>query len=374
LVVSRGSAALEVEGRMFRALVYLRVAVTAWAVTVNAVRRDFVHPVAGWTCVAVMVVWSLAAILLYAAPQRRLAPLLVVDLALGVAMLVSTPLVKDPSFSATVPSYWIVAPMVAWAIRYGWVGGLVAGALLSATDLLVREHRDQTDWGNLFLLTLAGAVVGFLCGSLQRMALERDRAQRALAVAAERARLARAVHDGVLQVLALVQRRGAELGGPAAELGRLAGEQEASLRALIRTQKPVPAVVGDGDLVAALGMLAGRPGVEVALPGGAVTMPSDRIAEVVAVVSACLDNVRVHVGEGAPAWVFLEDLGDTIELSVRDEGPGIPDGRLAEAEADGRLGVAGSIRGRIADLGGTATVTTGPRGTEWELVVPKEAP
>ena len=119
-----------------------------------------------------------------------------------------------------------------------------------------------------------------------------------------------------------------------------------SLRALIRVQNPVPGVVGDGDLVTALGTLAGRPGVEVALPGGAVTMPAERVAELVAAVSACLDNVRVHVGADARAWVFLEDLGDEVELSVRDEGPGIPEGRLTEAEAQGRLGVTGSIRGR----------------------------
>ena len=48
------------------------------------------------------------------------------------------------------------------------------------------------------------------------MAVERDQALRAAAVAQERARLARAVHDGVLQVLALVQRRGGELGGDSA--------------------------------------------------------------------------------------------------------------------------------------------------------------
>lgn len=358
---------------MFRALAYLRVAVLAWAVALNAIRNNFDHPVAGWSCVAVMVLWTGAAIVLYAAPERRLAPLLVVDLAMAVALMVATPIVKGPWFDAMIPGYWITGALLAWAARYGWPGGLGAGVLLGATDLLVRRSWEQAYWGNVFLLVLAGATVGFLCGSLQRMADERDQAQRELAVASERARLARAVHDGVLQVLALVQRRGAELGGPAADLGRLAGEQEAALRTLIRTQNPVPAVVGDGDLVTALSLLAGRPGVEVALPGGAVTMPSDRISELVAVVSACLDNVTAHVGEGAPAWVFLEDLDDTVELSVRDEGPGIPAGRLEAAEAEGRLGVTGSIRGRIADLGGSAEVTTGAHGTEWEFVVPKGA-
>jgi signal transduction histidine kinase len=57
---------------------------------------------------------------------------------------------------------------------------------------------------------------------------------------------------------------------------------------------------------------------------------------------------------------------------VRDEGPGIPPGRLDEAERQGRLGVAQSIRGRAEDLGGTASVVTAPgQGTEWELTFPR---
>jgi len=67
----------------------------------------------------------------------------------------------------------------------------------------------------------------------------------------------------------------------------------------------------------------------------------------------------------------LEGFADRVEISVRDEGPGIPDGRLERAAADGRLGVSESIRGRIADLGGTARLSTGPQGTEWELSVPR---
>jgi signal transduction histidine kinase len=44
---------------------------------------------------------------------------------------------------------------------------------------------------------------------------------------------------------------------------------------------------------------------------------------------------------------------------------------LEAARTEGRLGVSESICGRIADLGGTAVLHTGPGdGTEWELSVP----
>jgi signal transduction histidine kinase len=70
--------------------------------------------------------------------------------------------------------------------------------------------------------------------------------------------------------------------------------------------------------------------------------------------------------------VLLEDLGHGLEISIRDEGPGIPDGRLAAAEAEGRLGVARSMRGRVRDLGGTIRCDTGPAGTEWILELRKD--
>jgi signal transduction histidine kinase len=202
------------------------------------------------------------------------------------------------------------------------------------------------------------------------MAAERDRAQRDAAAAAERARLARAVHDGVLQILGLVQRRGHELGGPAAELGRLAGEQEVALRTLIRQQDQVAGgPAGRTDLAAALVHLETRPGVDVVV-AGTVELPVEVASELVAVVGACLDNVHRHVGPEARAWVLVEGWPDRVEISVRDEGPGIPEGRLEAAEAAGRLGVSQSIRGRVEDLGGTATLMTGPHGSEWEIVVP----
>jgi signal transduction histidine kinase len=182
------------------------------------------------------------------------------------------------------------------------------------------------------------------------------------------------VHDGVLQVLALVQRRGGELGGDAGELGRLAGEQERELRRLIRAQDAVAIRSSENvDVVGELTRLERLGGVTVSTPGSPVELPADTARELVAATRACLDNVKRHVGEDAPAWVLLQAFPDRVELSVRDDGPGIPAGRLEAAAAEGRLGVVESIRGRIADLGGSVELVTGSFGTEWELVVPRTA-
>ncbi|GAA3812860.1 MacS family sensor histidine kinase [Nocardioides panacisoli] len=375
IAMGSGQAAVAVESRMFRALAVLRVIVLANAVGWTIYRHSFERPALGWACIGVMVAWTFVSTWVYAAPVRRTPAVVALDLGIAMAVLLATPIVKGADFSATVPGFWINGAVLACAIRFGWIGGGVAGGMLGVTDILLRAHPGSNDWSHLFLILLAGTMVGFLCQSLQEMAAERDQAQREAAAAAERARLARVVHDGVLQVLALVQRRGGELGGDAAELGRLAGEQEHALRSLIRTQDSVSAraasATGTADLAAALAAFDARPGVHVALPGVEVELPAAAVSELVAVVGACLDNVTRHVGEGAAAWVLLDDLGDRVELSVRDEGPGIPDRRLAEAEADGRLGVRESIRGRVRDLGGTATLVTGPSGTEWEIVVPR---
>jgi signal transduction histidine kinase len=216
-------------------------------------------------------------------------------------------------------------------------------------------------------------MVGYTASMLRDAAALRAEAVREAAAVEERARLSRAVHDGVLQVLALMQRHGLGAGGELAELGRLAGEQEAALRTLMQGDARVALDAGrsraSADLAAAVGALqTGR--VSVSTPGARVELPAAVVSELVAVVRACLDNVEKHVGHDAPAWVLVEDLGDRVVVSVRDEGPGIPDGRLEEAARDGRLGVLQSICGRMADLGGSAELVTGPgQGTEWELTV-----
>jgi signal transduction histidine kinase len=352
----------------------VRVVVTINMVGLNAYRRDsFEHPSAGLAIVLALVVWTAAAIWLYRDRARRTPALLVADLAIAVAAIAVTPWVKGPDFNATIPGFWVMGALLAWAIHWHWKGGLVAAIALSATDLLPRSEVDQGNYGNVFLVLIGGPIVGYLCESLQRMARERDAAERARAAAEERTRLARAVHDGVLQVLAMTQRRGAAAGGEWADLGRLAGEQERSLRSLIRQQDTVStASAGRVDLAGALeAMATAHPlRVEVANPGGAVLADPHVAAETVAAVRACLDNVLAHVGPVASAWVLAQAAPDAVTISVRDDGPGIAAGRLEQAEAEGRLGVVSSIRGRVEELGGTATVESGSWGTEWELTVP----
>jgi signal transduction histidine kinase len=274
--------------------------------------------------------------------------------------------------ASTLPTFWVVPSVLAWAVGRHWSQALGAAVAVSAADLSIRTEAAGRTWGNIFLLLLAAGVVAYSTRTL-RVAVEiRARAEREAATNAERLRLARAVHDGVLQVLALVQRRGNEAGGAMAELGRLAGEQEAALRALVQSHEHADAVDAGAGSVDLVELLPVAPPCTVSGPGRPVPLPAHVARELAAVVAACLDNVRCHVGEEAPAWVLVEDLGGSVVVTVRDEGPGIPSGRLPEAEREGRLGVRESIRGRIADLGGEAHLVTAPgQGTEWELVVPR---
>jgi signal transduction histidine kinase len=177
----------------------------------------------------------------------------------------------------------------------------------------------------------------------------------------------------VLQVLALVKRRGATLDGEAGELARLAGEQEAALRSLVTARPIHPAADTDAeaDLMALLGPYASAV-VSIAGPAAAVQLPGRATADIAAAVGAALDNVRRHCPTGTKAWVLVEDEPAAVTVSVRDDGVGIGPDRIAEAERQGRLGIAQSIRGRIADLGGTVIIHSTPgSGTEIEMTVPR---
>ncbi|MFB9237937.1 MacS family sensor histidine kinase [Plantactinospora siamensis] len=339
--------------------------------------RSYRHPWLMWAELALMGVWTAAAIAGYATSRRR-GPLLGTDLAVVLGCLLLTPLAAGaaamgPGRPPVPPSAWMAGPVLAWAVAGGRRPAVAAALLIGAADVATHHRLTQTTLNGPVLLLLAGLGMGQLTRLIVdarqrlRQAVELDAATR------ERERLARGIHDSVLQVLALVQRRGAEIGGPAAELGRLAGAQEAALRELVAGRAP-SAPAGGADLRAELGRYA-APDVSLSAPAEPVTLPAGAATAIAAATGAALDNVRRHCGPDARAWVLVEDEPDAVTVTIRDEGPGIPSGRLARAAADGRIGVAQSIRGRIRDAGGIVTITSTPgQGTEIELRVPRARP
>ena len=185
------------------------------------------------------------------------------------------------------------------------VGGLQAVQVTDEFGAVVSQYNVIPA---AFLFLVAGlAVSGLgLARLLTARSAERKHAEqiRRESAAAERDRLGRSIHDGVLQVLALVQREGQDLGGHAGELAALAGQQEVALRSLLASEASTAgnaSVAADGkstaaaDLRGPLQALTG-PAVEVATPAQAVELPSAIASEVVAAVKAALDNVRRHAG------------------------------------------------------------------------------
>ncbi|GAA0972281.1 DUF5931 domain-containing protein [Acrocarpospora macrocephala] len=379
-----------IEGPFWRAIAVFRIASLGYAAILLLQSGGYAHPVTGWIVLGVMAVWTAAATYAYSVEALRGWPLLTLDLLLSAACLLSTVYVQGPQATANtmpVTATWVAAPVLAWGVYSGRRGGGVAAAVMSVADLWLRGVRGfdlaAVPVNGAVLLFLAGIVIGHVA----RLAKQaEERMQRAIEIEAagrERERLARGIHDSVLQVLALVQRRGAEIGGEAADLGRLAGEQEAVLRELIRSgprpdrslrsrRRFVPARRAPADR-ADLGDALRRYGsaqVTVATPADPVPLSPRAVDELTAAVGNALDNVRRHCGEHARAWILVESEPDRVIVTVRDDGPGIPEGRLAEAAADGRLGVSQSIRGRVADLGGSVTILSSSDGTEIEMSVP----
>jgi signal transduction histidine kinase len=288
--------------------------------------------------------------------------------AMGTSQLV----MSNAQLLANVPlitTIWACGPAIAAGALAGRWAGAISGGIVGLSTYLNRGALTVDLVRDVVLLAGAGFVVGMASTTARRAAVRLAQALRTEAATAERERLARSIHDGVLQVLARVRKRGFELGGEAAELAELAGEQEVALRSLVAAAPIESTVDGDADLRPALQVLS-TPKVQVSTPATQVMLPAVVVLELTAVVREALSNVDKHAGPNAKAWVLLEDLGGEVVLSIRDDGPGIPDGRIDVAEAEGRMGIAKSIRGRVALLGGTLELQTGPgEGAEWEVRV-----
>ncbi|MEU6536019.1 DUF5931 domain-containing protein [Streptomyces sp. NPDC047000] len=392
---------MSVELPLWRALAGYRVLTMLYAVGLFATAYDrFSRP---WLAVAYYVVlcgWTLATLPRVANEAACTRRFLAADLTLAVTGILLTPVADTPrrvlAGGPTLPSIWTAGAVLAFALKGGWRWAALASSAVAVTNLVERGRPARDTVHNVVLVWVASIAIGYVVEVARASERTLARALEIEAAGRERERLARDIHDGVLQVLAMVQRRGAVLGGEAAELGRMAGEQEIALRTLVSgglvpvsrvsedaaegavvrlVEEPDEAGAGDGGPLDLRTLLApyAAPRVSLAEPGAPVPLPPHTARELAAAVGAALDNVRVHAGDGARAWILVEDEPESVIVTVRDDGPGVPEGRLAQAAGEGRLGVAQSIRGRLRDIGGTAELVSVPgQGTEVEMTVPKD--
>ncbi|TDW54927.1 MacS family sensor histidine kinase [Kribbella pratensis] len=360
---------------LWRALVVFRIITWGFACLGVWTRWDgIVRPTGAVLQLAVMGIWTLISSIGYSRRWgRRNTRLAFADLIVTVGCMYATlwaqPLIDIRGGASVLTSVWVAGPVLALAISRGRDGGLLGAATISLALLSLRGVDNASKvLSNVQLLLVAGLVVGYAASTMRRAGARLRSAIAAESATAERLRLSRSIHDGVLQVLAQVQRRGTAIGGDALELAELAAEQEVALRTLMSTR---PAVA-DGDRVDLCGLLLplATTRVDVVVPAAQVLLPAATAEELVAAVKEALSNVSKHAGPDARSWVVVEELGEGVVVSIRDDGIGTTPARLEQARADGHLGVSQSIRGRITDLGGTVTVRTAPgEGTEWELKV-----
>jgi signal transduction histidine kinase len=207
--------------------------------------------------------------------------------------------------------------------------------------------------------------------------------------AAERARVARELHDGAVQSLIAMEmqvdvvRRQAEAGKPiGGELGRIQGllrEEVLKLRELMQQMKSI-----DVDAQRLLGVLhdtVERFQRETGITARFVTdvsdldMPQRVCREVLRIVQEGLVNVRKHSG-ARHALVRLASSRDRWNVVVEDDGKGFPfTGRLNQEQMEEMGRGPTIIKERVRLLAGQLTVESTPgQGARLEVTVPRDAP
>jgi signal transduction histidine kinase len=342
-----------------------------------AINAGLDRPAIGWLLFAVLIGWSMACAVAYLQGFGRRPAWVLAEVVVVVALVLSTEFVASEQWALDNQSWpttlWATNATISAAILMGPIVGMLTGVVVMIASTVVKGfiNFDLGRNATIVIELAVGLAVGMAAQTARRAHAELERAARLAASLEERDRLSRQVHDGAIQVLALVSRRGREIGGETAELAELAGEQERALRRLVSSAEVEPRTGAMADVGALLRRRASDR-VSVSVPAEPVLLDAAVADELCAAAANALDNAASHAGPDAKAYVLLEDLGDTVTVSIRDDGVGIAEGRLDEAVNEGRVGVAKSIVGRMDWLGGSAKLNTGPGcGTEWELTVPR---
>jgi len=284
-----------------------------------------------------------------------------------------------------------LAVLVAWSAYVGldgkpdgwsYEGPFAEGGSTSPAD--GSATPGPTDWGGVFVLgpVLVGswalgwgirsrrAYLSVLRARARDREAERDR-QAALAVASERARITRELHDVVAHGLAVIVMQAQ---GGVAAFDRHPDDTLAALDNIVATGRASLAemrhvlsaseqlddsthpVSGMADLPHLVERVraAGTP-VDLHLEGSPRTLPPTVDLSAYRILQEALTNTMKHAGAGAGARVEVSYAGDELRLEVRDDGTG-----MSEPLALGN-GLRG-MRERAELLGGEVTAGRAPGG------------
>ena len=321
---------------------------------------------------------------------RRRAPTVVFALVLaGVALQVA---LIDDARSAQPPfQHWIALLVVYYSLgahaerRRALVAGALGGAAFVAGDLvqLLSGEAGLEDTLPAWFMLAAAYGVGFALRGQRLQStllahraerLEREREQKArLAVAEERARIARELHDIVAHAISVivVQAQAGQrvLEGEQASAREALGSIETTGRQALVEMRRLLGILRkeDGELALAprpslayLDVLAervreaGLP-VELHVEGEAKPLPPGVELSAYRIVQEALTNTLKHAGP-ASAQVIVRYRPEAVELEITDDGRGPVDGR------EGGHGLVG-MRERAALVGGyVESGTNGGRG------------
>jgi signal transduction histidine kinase len=280
------------------------------------------------------------------------------------------------------------------------VGAVVAGTAIAIAAL--GSHHGFSVGGVLGPLVGAGVAIliglGYRALALEarereelvsELLLTRERlaeTERQQGALAERARLAREIHDTVAQGLSSIQMllRAAERDAPEGAALRhvrlareTAAENLAETRRFIRELTPATL---DGGLAAALHRLAAdqsrRAGLRIDVEvgdgaggEGGVALPMDTQSALLRIAQGAVSNAVRHSAAGR-ARIALRREGEAVVLVVSDDGVGFDPARVAVREADRDSFGLRAIEERARQLGGTLEIDSAPgSGTQLRVTV-----
>lgn len=345
------------EKAVLRGLAAFRWVAWVWLVAMLVVgRHNLARPeiaLAAATAALAMCAWANS--LLHARPSVLLdRSVVVVEVLLGASLLFLDGVVAEHDTLFTTRQSLGSAFPFTGILSAGIAGGPVAGVAAALFFGLARvggvlvNGAAISDTGrvlSLLNMTVFYALTGGVAGYLVRRLL---RDEEELATANARAEMARTLHDGVLQTLALVARR---VDDPA--LARMARETERDLRDFLVGTKVGP---NDDDVETTLRQLAAQcedrfgPRVTVVVADDLPTLPPVTRSVLVGAVTEALNNAGKHAA-ATTVNVYVEPQDDGVFCSVRDDGEGFD----LNATTDG-MGLRESIRARVDAAGGTTTV------------------